>query len=302
MSASPRLAALAEGLVVVLIFGSTLALAKAALAYLGPLTLSALRYCLAALLLHPLAARRASPARWPTRLWKRFLFIGLSFYVVGNGAVFLGLRYLPATTTTLLLNLIPIVVLVAGIVWLGEAPTRVQLAGVAVGLAGGALFFSPGFKAGEPLGIAIVTVGLVGNAMFGIVGRGIARERSADTLSLTAIPLAVGGAIMLPLALAVEGVPRSPAAGWGIVLWLAVVNTACAYLLYNHALRVLAALEMSMLLNLTPLVTALLAWAFLGERLGVVQLIGMVVVIAGVALVQWGRRAPKAASADGGEP
>jgi drug/metabolite transporter (DMT)-like permease len=301
MSASPRLAALAEGLVVVLIFGSTLALAKAALAYLGPLTLSALRYCLAALLLLPLAARRASPARWPARLWKRFLFIGLSFYVVGNGAVFLGLRYLPATTTTLLLNLIPIVVLVAGIVWLGEAPTRAQLAGVAVGMAGGALFFSPGFKAGEPLGIAIVTVGLVGNAMFGIVGRGIARERSADTLSLTAIPLAVGGAIMLPLALAVEGVPRSPAAGWAIVLWLAVVNTACAYLLYNHALRVLAALEMSMLLNLTPLVTALLAWAFLGERLRVVQLIGMVVVIAGVALVQWGRRAPKMPSAHGAE-
>src|SRR5205823_9981581 len=63
LSASPRLAALAEGLVVVLIFGSTLALAKAALAYLGPLTLSALRYCLAALLLLPLAARREREQR-----------------------------------------------------------------------------------------------------------------------------------------------------------------------------------------------------------------------------------------------
>ncbi len=77
-------------------------------------------------------------------------------------------------------------------------------------------------------------------------------------------------------------------AGWGLVLWLAIINTACVYALYNHALRTLAAFEMSVILSLAPLVTALWAWLLLGERLVTIQLIGMVVVILGVALVQWG--------------
>jgi len=49
---------------------------------------------------------------------------------------------------------------------------------------------------------------------------------------------------------------------------------------------VLTALEMNVLLNLSPLGTAVLAWFLLDERLGVIQIIGIVAVIVGVALVQ----------------
>ena len=71
---------------------------------------------------------------------------------------------------------------------------------------------------------------------------------------------------------------------------LAVVNTALAYLLYNHSLQTLTALEVNIMMNLTPLATAGLAWLLLRERLEEVQIVGMVVVIAGVGLVQWRRR------------
>lgn len=140
------------------------------------------------------------------------------------------------------------------------------------------------------MGIAIVAVGLVGNAAYGMLGQEVAKTKQVDTLALTAIPLAFGGGMLLPIALSIEGVPRFSTIGWGIVLWLAMVNTACVYLLYNHALCVLAAFELSVILNLTPLVTALLAWLFLGERLSLIQLIGMVTVIGGVVLVQWGKQ------------
>jgi drug/metabolite transporter (DMT)-like permease len=51
------------------------------------------------------------------------------------------------------------------------------------------------------------------------------------------------------------------------VLWLAAVNTALGYILYNHALQVLTAFEMNVMLNLSPLWTALMAWFLLSERL-----------------------------------
>ena len=65
--------------------------------------------------------------------------------------------------------------------------------------------------------------------------------------------------MLLPIALTIEGLPGFSAIGWGFVLWLAVINTACVYALYNHALKVLAAFELSVILNLIPLVTAFLA-------------------------------------------
>jgi drug/metabolite transporter (DMT)-like permease len=84
-----------------------------------------------------------------------------------------------------------------------------------------------------------------------------------------------------------EGLPGFSIVVWGIVLWLALINTALAYILYNHSLQVLTALEINVLLNLSPLVTAGLAWFILGEHLGVAQAVGMVIVIVGVILVQW---------------
>jgi len=49
---------------------------------------------------------------------------------------------------------------------------------------------------------------------------------------------------------------------------------------------VLTAFEMNVMLNLSPLWTALMAWFLLGERLSLWQWVGMVIVVVGVALVQ----------------
>ena len=287
---SARLVAVSECVLFTLIAGSTLVLAKIALHYLGPLTLTGLRYLMAFLLLLPFMFRHSRVTRLSPQLWFRFFLIGLSFYAVGNGALVWGLRYIPATTASLVLNFIPLLVLVAGIFWLNEIPTRLQVVGVIVAIVGGVLFFSPGLKAGEPLGMAIVAIGLVGNAAFGILGREIAREQKADTLTLTAVPLALGSGILIPTALSIEGLPRFSVTGWGLVVGLAVVNTACAFVLYNHALTVLPAFELSAILNLTPLMTAGWAWLILSERLSLVQIAGMVTVIIGVLVVQLGKK------------
>jgi drug/metabolite transporter (DMT)-like permease len=90
--------------------------------------------------------------------------------------------------------------------------------------------------------------------------------------------------------LLVFGLPRLSVTGLGIVLWLALMNTALVFWLYNHALRLLTAFEMSVVVNLTPLVTAAWAWLLLKETLGGLQIIGMITVIIGVGLVQWGRK------------
>jgi probable blue pigment (indigoidine) exporter len=270
-----------------LIWGSSFVLVKMVLPYTGPLTVAGLRYFLAFLILLPFLKSSWAAARpLSKRLWGMLLLIGLSAYTIGNGALFWGLEYVPATTASFLMSFTPVIVLLGGVLWLREIPSPAQIVGMLAALLGSVLFFASGLQAGEALGIAIVFVGMVSFALSGIFGRGAARDGRIDTLSLTAIPLALGGGILALLALALEGIPRLPPQAWGIVLWLAAANTALAYLVYYHALRWLTALEMNMLMRLSPLGTALIAWALLGERLSAIQMAGMVLTVVGVGIVQ----------------
>jgi drug/metabolite transporter (DMT)-like permease len=96
----------------------------------------------------------------------------------------------------------------------------------------------------------------------------------------------VGGIALLVVGVAVQGVLPLSLADWAIIGWLAVVNTAFAFTLWNHTLRTLSAMESS-IVNSTMLVQiALLAWLFLGERLTLQQLAGMALVALGVLSVQ----------------
>jgi probable blue pigment (indigoidine) exporter len=279
--------AVIEGLLVAVIWASSFVFVKMALAYMGPFTIAGLRYFLGFLILLPFVVPRLRALRGlPPRLWIRLIILGIVAYTIANGAFYLSLRYLPAVTLSFVNSLGPLLVLFAGVIWLQEIPARLQVMGVVISLVGGVLFFSPGLRGGEPLGMAIAAIGMISFVAFGILAREVAKDRHIDALSRTAIPLAVGGVTLLLIAIPLEGLPTLTLSGWAIVLWLALVNTSLAYVLYHHSLQELTALEMNVLLNLCPLGAALLAWLLLGETLTAVQILGMVVVVFGVTLVQ----------------
>jgi drug/metabolite transporter (DMT)-like permease len=279
-----RALALLEALLVSLVWGSSFIIVKLALTELGPLTIGGLRYFIGFACLLPFLRR--GNFSLPRVQWMRMALLGFSAYTLGNGAMFWALRFLPATTGSFLMSLITVTVLFGGIVWLREIPNRVQILGICVVLAGMALFFSPGLKPGEPVGLAIFMLALLGFTLFGLLSRLAAIDRQVDTLTLTAVPLAIGGGTLLAIALPIEGIPNAPLRTWGLVLFLAAVNTALGYVLYNHSLQSLQAFEMNVLLNLSPVWTALLGWILLGETLNNPQWAGMLVVLVGVMLVQ----------------
>jgi drug/metabolite transporter (DMT)-like permease len=284
-----RVIAIAEALCAAVILGSTLVLSKIALNDLGPLTLTALRYTLAFILLVPFLLLRGGMCKLPNPLWKRFILLGVSFYVVGNGALYLGLRVIPATTASLLLSFVPLIVLIIGIFFLREIPTRTQWFGTIILLVGALVFFTPGLSPGEPIGIAIVCLGLIGNALFSLMGREVQRDGAVDTLTLTALPMGISIPILLPLALLLEGLPKAPITTWAVLFLLAGLNTAIVYAMMNHALKELAAFEMAVITNLTPIITAIWSWIILDEILDTIQLAGLIIATLGVILVVRGQ-------------
>ena len=269
---------------------------------LAPLSFAGLRYCLAALILLPLALpalRRTTPWRdGGGRVLGAVVILGLLLYSLTQGAQFAALDYLPAVAVALILSTTPVLV---GLLSLRhERASRIQALGVGMLVVGAALYFGP-FEMGDggALGLAIALVGMVANALAALLGRRLARdsvERLGGVLSLTALSMLVGSLVLLAGGLLLEGLPALGAEAWLIIGWLALVNTAFAFTLWNQSLRTLTAVESSVINNLMLVQIAVLAWVFLGEALTIPEIAGLALALSGILAVQlapWlrGRRA-----------
>jgi drug/metabolite transporter (DMT)-like permease len=290
---SPRFWAVAQALFVTLLWSTSWVLIKIGLQEIPALTFAGLRYTLAFLCLAPLtfrAQRRARLGQLSARMWTQLVGLGLLFYTATQGAQFVSLFYLPAVTTSLLLSFTPVLVALLGIPLLSERPTRLQWAGASLCLVGALVFFYPlSVPRGELLGFGVALLGVLANGLSAILGRHINRSHALDPTTVTVVSMGSGAIVLLAGGIAVQGLPRLTLVNWLTVLWLAVVNSALAFTLWNVTLRTLSAMESSIINNTMLFQIALLAWAVLGERLMGLEVTGMVVAAAGTLLVQVAR-------------
>jgi drug/metabolite transporter (DMT)-like permease len=290
VAAFPHGRAIVQALFVTFLWSTSWVLIKIGLKDIPPLTFAGLRYALAFLCLLPLlmrASHRKAIRSLPRRRWVELILLGLLFYAVTQGASFVSLAYLPAVTVSLLWNLTTITVALLGIWILAESLTILRWGGVALNLTGVLVYFWPAaLPSAQVVGLFAAGVGVVANAVSSILGRGVNRRGDLDPLVVTVVSLGVGAGALLATGLLVQGLPPLRIVDWAIIAWLAVVNTAFAFTLWNHTLRTLTAVESS-IINSTMLgQIPILAWVFLGERLTWQQVVGLVLAGLGTLVVQ----------------
>lgn len=290
LNGSPHVRAVALAFFVTFLWSTSWVLIKLGLKDIPALTFAGLRYTLAFLCLLPFAIR-AGHATTLRRLsiggWLRLVVLGLLLYSVTQGAQFLSLFYLPAVTTSLLLSFTTVVVALLGLAWLNERPTWMQWGGTALYLVGVLVYFYPAqLPTGEVIGLIIAGVCVLGNALSTILGRHINRGGTLEPMTVTIVSMGIGSVVLLASGIAVQGLPRLTIMHWGIIAWLAAVNSALAYTLWNRTLRTLAAVESSIINNTMLFQITLLAWVFLGEQLTWQKVIGMIVAALGTLVAQ----------------
>jgi drug/metabolite transporter (DMT)-like permease len=282
--------AVLQALFVTFLWSTSWVLIKMGLVDLPALTFAGLRYMVASLCLLPFtlqARHRRILASLTPRQWGLLITLGLMFYTIVQGAMFLGLAYLPAATVSLILNFTSLVVAFMGIIWLAELPGLLGWFGTALSLAGGILFFYPfETQAGGVFAILVVITGMVANAASSVLGRYINHRENLHPLVVTTVSMGVGGAALLLTGTAVQGLPALELNHWLIISWLAVVNTAFAFTLWNHTLRTLSAIESSIINSTMLIQIALLAWLVLGEALSPREWAGLLLAGLGVLLIQ----------------
>lgn len=289
MSRSPRLVSLLEALLVTFLWSSSYILIKIGLRGISPLAFAAIRYSLAFAVLFSISmARHTHEARVRLDMgeWLRLIVAGVTGYSVAQGLQFVGLYYLPAVTTTFLLNFTPLFVVILGILFLGEVPTKVQALGIIVALLGAYVYFLTPISIGETLGVLVVLISGLGWAVYMVIIRDFQRVGKISTPRLTATTMGCGTIVLLTSAFLFEGPPNVSPSGLAIIVWLSLVNTALAFYLWNRALKTLKAYELSMLQNTMLIQIALLASVFLEEQLTTNKTLGIILVLTGIFLVQ----------------
>jgi len=240
-------------------------------------------------LLAALARRRAGPGVDVRRLAPLMLTAGLAF--AGDLAFWhTSIKFTTVANSTLLANLASLFVTLAVWIFWRKRPRATFLVGLAAALAGVAMLvrtsadFSRTALAGDALGV----VTAVFYAWYLLAVKGL-RDRGATTLTLMAVTSLVTAVILFPVALA-TGEPMLPTTGlgWAKLLGLALISHAAGQGLIAYALAHLPAAFSSVSLLFQPVMAAAFAWILLGEPLVPLQIVGGVIVLAGIYLARRG--------------
>jgi drug/metabolite transporter (DMT)-like permease len=287
-TAQRRIASLAL-VAVMVVWGSTFVVTKAAMQQFPPFTLAFLRFAIATMALTLLLRRGALVELRHSVSAGRLLFLAFTGVALFTAAFNFALVYGSAVQGALLYATTPAVVAICAVLFLKERLSRRRMVGIGLSMIGAALVVATGEARGgdapAPLvGAALMLFTVVLWGAYTVAAKPIAAaDQLAVTFALSAIATLL---LLLPTAFetASAGWPMPTAEGWFGVIYLAVFASAGAYALYNFALRELDASTVGAFTNIDPLVGVVTAFLLLGETLSLLQAGGAAIVLVGMWL------------------
>jgi drug/metabolite transporter (DMT)-like permease len=284
----PHWGAIGTLILLAVIWGGSIPATKLALADMRPLTLTALRYLLAAPLCVPLLIGRPVPPRGPLLA---MLGLGVLSGAVGQVCQVLGVDLTAASVATVIGATIPVLFVLLAALRLRQPLRASHFVGLASAF----------------LGIALVATGDPSHILDAVTGRGLAGDAlmllsaiavavfyiGSAELSMRFPPLAVaawttlGSALSMVPVMAGELVVapfRASATSWAVVIYLAALVTIAGSWIWLRALSRVPARIAGALQYLQPLVGVGLAAALFGDTLDLWFAAGTLLVFAGIAL------------------
>ncbi|WP_404337743.1 DMT family transporter [Sphingomonas sp. MMS12-HWE2-04] len=294
-------------LLLCVIWGTTWIAAKASLESLPPLFLAGSRFTVAgAILLVPSILSR----QWPVARtdFLRLLAAALLLIVLCYGALFWGMVYTDSGTSAVIeMGLTPVALLGFALAMGEEAFSYRKVAAIALGLCGLLLLFgTTAWQAWTQdhqgatlriLGALAVASAALTYGLGSVISRPLLRRYSATAVSGATIFL--GGLILLPLSRLIEpGFTAATRLDWGVKTWsgwlfLVIFGSLVGYLIFMRLLRDLGASQAGMYAFVSPPIAVALGAVLRGERLGGLEVCGIVFLLAAAWLAMKDRSQPE---------
>jgi drug/metabolite transporter (DMT)-like permease len=271
---------------------------RAIVGHVTPLTLTFIRWLVAVTVMMPFAWPEIR-AHWPAirRHWKTLVWLGFWGTGLHNLFAYVGLQYTTATNGVILNSSIPIMIIVFGWLVYRDTITRSQALGVAISLAGIMVIIGRGdprvlLDLSLNKGDLIILFGMVFWAAYTVFLR--MKPAEIGGLAMLACCGTVGIMLLAPMAVVemlflgghVELTPATIAA----MLYVGIFPSFVGYVFWNRGVAEVGPQVAGIFVHLMPVFGALLAWLFLDERIYLFHIVGIALILAGIALTTRGRR------------
>lgn len=223
------------------------------------------------------------------KIWAYVIQIAFFNFVTGTLSFF-SLDFLPATTNTYLTNFIGFITMGMSMVILKEMPGFYQVFGAVLAFSGLRVFFPEPPKGGELIGVVMILIGITGVAYTNNIARKLAieTENKISNNIISTLAILMGGSVAVVIYLIVDGWPPNIPhwTDWAVILYSGIFMRAIGLTTWNLILRTLRSYEASILGASTVIWTSILAVSILKETLTKNQIIGILMMLAGLILVQ----------------
>jgi len=261
---------------------------------LDPVTITSMRWILASMVFPALLGIQVirDLRRY---IGLRSLSIGLLGFALFNIVLYQALSLAPSSLVGLAYGFTPIAILVVGALAEGTRPKRVQVIGSILSIVGVSILFTYRgvyiTRAEELLGLVLgILTGFIWaiytSTQRRLYPEGDQRSITYASLLVATAVLAIASSINIYRESRVIAEPRIMAQ----LLWISILPGAVAYYMWNRAVSIVGSATAAPFSNLLPVFTALLGYIILGEKLGIGDLVGGVLIVTGSLISTLGYR------------
>jgi drug/metabolite transporter (DMT)-like permease len=292
--------------VVCVVWGTTYLGIAIALETLPPLLLTGVRFVVAGLIMLAISKLRGERMPRDGRTLANLALIGFLLVGVGNLAVVWAEQWVPSGLAALLVATAPFwMAIIEMFRRTGERVSLQSGIGMAIGFVGVALLVSPGIDGTWSVRFLLAALAIQVGGICWQLGSAHAKYNLAHVplMASAALQMLFGGAIVTVVGLAIGEAPRfvlNPRT-FAAMVYLTLFGSVLAYSAYIFALAHLRTTVTSLYAYVNPVVAVFLGWLILSEPLTAKSIVAMIVILAGVALVQlagWRRNPSLAAGAE----
>ncbi len=235
--------------------------------------------------------------RYPFKLKKKemlslFMLGGLGYFVM-SASLFASYNYIPASMSTLILYIYPVIVCILDICFKkSEEFSLKKIFSLALVLLGLRLILSSSFEELNHYGVLLAFIAAFSYAVYISAGDMVSKGidpfvSSAYIMASSAMSFAVFGALTENLNFGFKSY------GWWGILGLVLFSTIIAIITFFAGMKLVGSTNASIISTLEPVISVVLATVFLKEKLGLVQYFGGVFILGGALLVIYQSTEPK---------
>ena len=281
------------GMAFVIMWSSAFTSARMIVADAPPLTALALRFLLSGLIGVGLARLMGQSWHLTRSQWRATAVFGLCQNALYLGLNFIAMQNVEASLAAIIASTMPLLVALAGLVVFGERIQPLGFAGLIAGVIGVSLIMGARFQGGvDGLGITLCTLGVISLTLATLAMRGA--SAGGNFLMVVGLQMLVGSAVLAVPAILLE--PFS--VNWNLRLITAFTYTTlvpglAATLVWFMLVDRIGTVKAATFHFLNPFFGVAIAAMFLSEKLGPLDLVGVIIITGGILAVQLSKQKPQ---------